>query len=115
MGDCIFCKIVDGEIPSEKILETDNFIVIKDVNPKVEGHTLVIPKKHYSTLLDVPAPLLGEFLEAAKEASLKLIDETKAEGFNLVMNNYEVAGQVVDHAHIHILPRKKGDGFSTNV
>jgi histidine triad (HIT) family protein len=109
--DCIFCKIANGEMKSEKILEDDNFYCIRDINPKVKGHALVISKKHYPTLLDVPSSLLGEFLEMAKKLALKLMDEEKAEGFNVVMNNYEVAGQLVPHTHIHILPRKKDDGF----
>lgn len=113
--DCIFCKIVKGEIKSEKILETDNFFAIKDVNPKTKGHSLVIPKKHYETLLDVPASLLGEFLGIGKKLALKLLDEEKAEGFNLIMNNYEVAGQLVPHVHLHVLPRTKGDGFGMGV
>jgi histidine triad (HIT) family protein len=111
MEECIFCKIAKGEIPIEKILETERFVVFKDSNPKVPGHSLVIPKEHYKTLLDIPDSLMGEFLETAKEAAFKLIKETGAEGFNLIMNNYEVAGQVVPHAHLHILPRKKNDGF----
>ena len=109
-ADCIFCKIAKGEIPSEKILETENFFAIKDIHPKTQGHSLIISKKHYKTLLDMPASLLGEFLETAKILSLKLIDEEKAQGFNLVMNNYEVAGQLVPHVHLHVLPRyKKGE------
>lgn len=113
--DCIFCKISKGEIPSEKILETENFFAIKDINPKTSGHSLVISKKHYKTLLDVPASLFGEFLEAAKKLALKLLDEEKAEGFNLVINNYEVAGQLAPHVHLHILPRKENDGFKMGV
>ena len=115
MEECIFCKIVKGEIKSEKILETDNFFVIKDINAKTKGHSLVIPKKHYGTLLDVPASLLGEFLETAKKLALKLLDEEKADGFNLIMNNYKVAGQLVPHVHMHVLPRTKGDGFGVGV
>jgi histidine triad (HIT) family protein len=113
--DCIFCKIIRGEIPSEKILESENFIVIKDINPKVSGHSLVISKKHFKTFLDMPNLLFGEFLETAKKAVLKLIDGEKAQGFNLVMNNYEVAGQLVPHIHLHILPRKKDDNFNAGV
>lgn len=113
--DCIFCKIVKGEVPSEKVLETERFIVIRDANPKTEGHSLVIPKEHYKTLLDVPDSLMGEFLEIAKETAFKLIKENKAEGFNLIMNNYKVAGQLVPHVHLHVLPRKKGDGFGVGV
>ncbi len=113
--DCIFCKIAKGEIPSEKILETDNFFAIKDIHPKTKGHSLVISKKHYQTLLDVPSSLFGEFLEAGKKLALQLLKEEKAEGFNLVINNYKVAGQLVPHIHLHILPRKKDDGFRMNV
>jgi len=113
--DCIFCKIAKGEIPSERILETDNFFAVKDINPKTKGHSLVISKKHYQTILDMPSSLLGEFLEAGKELALKLLKEENAEGFNLVINNYRVAGQLVPHAHLHVLPRKKDDGFRMNV
>ena len=112
---CIFCKIAKGEIPSEKLLETDNFFAIKDINPKTKGHSLVISKKHYPTLLDVPSSLLGEFLEAGKQLALKLLKEENAEGFNLVINSYKVAGQLVPHVHLHILPRKENDGFRMRV
>ncbi len=115
MENCIFCKIVKGEIPAEKILETENFIAIRDVNPKTEGHSLIIPKEHYKNLLDIPAYLNKELLETAKNVSLKLMEETSSEGFNLMMNNNPVAGQVVMHAHLHVLPRKEGDGFNTRV
>ena len=110
MEDCIFCKIVSGEIPSERVLENDNFIVIKDINPFTKGHSLVIPKKHYETLLDVPDSLMGEYLETAKEVAFKLLKENKAEGFNLLMSNFKVAQQEVPHVHLHIVPRKKADG-----
>lgn len=113
--DCIFCKIARGEIPSQKILESENFFAIKDIHPKTQGHSLIISKKHYKTLLDMPSSLLGEFLETGKELALKLLKEEKADGFNLVINNYEVAGQLVPHVHLHILPRKKNDGFRMNV
>jgi histidine triad (HIT) family protein len=104
--DCIFCKIVSGEIPAEKVLETKNFIVIKDANPKVEGHSLVIPKKHCNSFLDLSRKQYEDFLVTAKEAV-----GTFSGDFNLVINNGSVAGQVVKHLHMHILPRKFGDGF----
>ena len=113
--DCIFCKIASGEISAEKILDSDNFFAIKDINPKTKGHSLIISKKHYKTLIDMPDSLLGEFLEKTKKLALKLLKEENAEGFNLIMNNYEIAGQIVPHVHIHILPRKKQDGFRGNV
>ena len=109
--DCIFCKIVKGEITADKVYEDDNVIGILDANPKAEGHTLIIPKKHFKTLLDVPNSLGNELIEAAKKVALKLIEEGKGDGFNLLMNNFDSAGQVVHHAHMHIIPRKKGDGL----
>ncbi len=103
--DCIFCKIARGEIKVEKILETENFFAIKDLHPKTRGHVLVIPKKHFLNLLDLPSSLYGEMLETAKEIALNLMKQENSEGFNLIMNNFEVAGQKVMHAHLHILPR----------
>lgn len=115
MKDCVFCKIAKGEIPSEKVFENGNFIVIKDVHPRTRGHSLVIPKKHYRTLLDMPCSLYGEFLEVTKESAFKLLKQEKAEGFNLVMNNFKPAGQIVEHVHLHIIPRTNEDGFKLNV
>ena len=109
MEDCIFCKIVKGEIPSEKIYENDNFFCILDISPIAEGHTLIIPKKHFETILDIPDNLGPELLEAIKKISLDLIKEGKAEGFNIIQSNKEVAQQEVPHAHFHIIPRKKDD------
>jgi histidine triad (HIT) family protein len=111
VDDCIFCKIVKGEIPSEKVYEDDNFIGFLDINPEVKGHTLVIPKKHFKTLLDMPSSLGNEMLEAIKKISLELIDKQKSGGVNVVFNINKIAGQEVDHVHAHILPREKGDGI----
>ncbi|MAG37799.1 HIT family protein [Candidatus Pacearchaeota archaeon] len=109
--NCIFCKIVKGEISAEKVLEGDSFIAIKDANPVMEEHTLVIPKQHWVTLLDIPNKFGNELLEFTKKVAEKLMDSGVADGFNVVMNNLEVAGQVVKHAHIHLIPRKEGDGI----
>jgi len=111
MEDCIFCKIILGEIPCQKILEDDNFIVIKDANPRVIDHLLVIPKEHYENFSDIPSELYGNLLEIVKKAVEKLgVNE-----FNLVVNNGKSAGQLISHAHLHILPRKEDDGFRLNV
>ena len=107
---CTFCKIIKGEISLEKIGESDKFIAIKDANPRVEGHSLIIPKNHYVTLLDIPNTWGEELLSFTKKIAGKIMDETGADGFNIVMNNLEAAGQVVGHAHLHIFPRKDGDG-----
>ena len=109
--DCVFCKIVAGEIDSEKVIENDDFIVIKNINPVVDGHSLVIPKEHYENFLDLPSGLYEGFLKIAKEAVGKL----GAKDFELVTNNGKVAGQSILHLHLHILPRVEGDGFSVGV
>lgn len=108
MKDCIFCKIANGEIPSEKIYENDNFFSIPDKDQKIEGHSLVISKKHFETTLSLPSTMGAELLDCIKNTAMKIMKEEKAEGFNLVQNNFKVAGQVVEHIHFHILPRKEG-------
>jgi len=114
-SDCIFCKIVNGSAPSNKVYEDDNFVAFLDINHKVDNHVILIPKKHFRAIMDVPNTLGNEMLAAVKEISMNLIKEGKAEGFNFIVNNEKVAGQIVDHVHIHILPRKTGDGFSLGV
>jgi histidine triad (HIT) family protein len=106
--NCIFCKIAKGEIPSEKMYENDNFFSIPDANQQIEGHALVISKKHFETMLDLPSSLGMELLDCIKQTALKVMKENDDEGFNVVNNNFECAGQVVKHVHFHILPRKKG-------
>ena len=113
--ECIFCKIAGGEIKTEKVYENDNFFSIRDIKPKVEGHSLVISKKHFKTILDVPDSLASELLDCIKKTTIKLMNENKAEGFNLVNNSSKIAGQIVDHFHVHILPRKTRDNFSIGV
>lgn len=108
--DCIFCKIAKGEIPAEKIKESDNFFAVRDKYPHTEGHSLVIPKKHFVTTLDIPNRLGDELLKLIKDVASDLLDEKYGDGFNILQNNLEVAGQVVMHAHFHIIPRKEGDG-----
>jgi histidine triad (HIT) family protein len=109
--DCLFCKIVDGEIPSDVVLENEDFIVIKDISPNVPGHSLVIPKKHCKNFFDMPTETYEGLLKTAREAVDILMKEEGAKGFNLLMNSGAVAWQLVDHAHLHILPRREGDGL----
>lgn len=108
--DCIFCKIVKGEIPSEKIWEDEDFIAFSDVHPVAEGHTLVIPKKHFENLIGVDKENSETFIQAIQEVGKILIDKYDSDGFNAVLNNGKSAGQVVEHVHFHLLPRKEGDG-----
>ncbi len=109
--ECIFCKIVRKEISVEYLEETDNFIAILDKNPVSEGHTLVLPKKHHVNLFDLPNMHAEEMLKLIKKISFDILEKKKGDGFNLIMNNLPPAGQVVMHAHIHIIPRKEGDGL----
>ncbi len=112
---CVFCRLALGKIKNEKFAESNNFFAIFDNHPKMNGHILVIPKNHFVTLLDIPNKLGGEMLEFTKKVAGKLLDEKYGDGFNIVMNNLSVAGQIVMHAHLHILPRKEDDGLRTLV
>ena len=115
MNECIFCRISQGEIKTKKIIyENSNFFSIPDANPITKGHSLVISKKHFKTILDLQNSLGSELIDCIKNTSLKIIKETDSEGFNVINNNFEVAGQAVHHIHFHIIPRKKGDGLKIN-
>ena len=109
--NCIFCKIAKGEIKSEIVKTGNSFIAIKDINPVAEGHVLVIPKRHYATLLDIPNNLAEELLKFMKEVASEVLEKKLGDGFNIIMNNLEPAGQLVMHAHIHVIPRKEKDGI----
>lgn len=114
MTDCIFCKIVEGKIPSTKIFEDEYNIAIFDINPIAKAHTLFITKEHYSNLLDVPAekiPLLFVNLPRLVSAILKA---SGFEGFNILQNNQRCAGQLIPHLHLHIIPRRPGDQIHFN-
>ena len=109
--NCIFCKIAKREISADFLEETNNFIAVLDTHPKAPGHVLVIPKKHYITILDVPNKLSEEMLKLIKKAASKILEKKQGDGFNILMNNLPPANQAVMHAHIHIIPRKEGDGL----
>ena len=110
--NCIFCKIANGEIPSATLYEDEAFRVILDLNPASRGHALVLPKDHYANLFEIPADVLGRAAEVAKTVGTKLYEGLHADGFNLVQNNGESAGQTVFHFHMHLIPRYKGDTVS---
>ncbi len=109
--DCIFCKIVKGEIPSARVYEDEKVMAFLDIAPTGKGHTLVIPKAHYPILMDVPDELLMELIIAVKKISRAVILATGAGGINLALAMHDIAGQSVPHAHFHIIPRHKGDGL----
>lgn len=112
MTECIFCKISKEEIPTERIYENPNFFSILDANPKTAGHSLIISKKHFQNILDLPSIAGKDFLDCVKNTSIILIKKYDASGFNIVSNNFESAGQVIGHVHFHLTPRKEGDNFS---
>ncbi len=108
--NCIFCKIAKGEIPSKTIYEDDNFRVILDLGPATRGHALVMPKNHYADLYELPENEAMEAMKIAKKMMQKMTNALGCQGFNLVQNNKEVAGQTVPHFHLHLIPRYDGDG-----
>lgn len=111
MSDCVFCKIVRKEIKADFVDSSNSFIAIRDAKPRAEGHTLIIPKEHYVTLLDLPNKLGNELLTFTKQVAGSLLEEKYGDGFNVIMNNLACAGQVVMHAHIHLVPRNEDDGL----
>jgi histidine triad (HIT) family protein len=109
MEDCVFCKIIDGKIPSAKVYEDKSIICFLDIMPANKGHCLVVPKKHYETLLDIPEEEIENLMKAVKKVTKALSLSIGSGSYNIIWNNGKVAGQLVNHAHIHIIPRFKGD------
>ncbi len=101
---CIFCKIVNGEIPAKVVYEDEYVLAFLDINPRSKGHTLVIPKKHYETFDEIPDEELSKFILGVKRTVEKL-KKLGFKGYNIVNNNGKVAGQEVNHVHFHIIPR----------
>jgi histidine triad (HIT) family protein len=112
--DCIFCKIVAGEIPSTRIYEDEAIIAFMDISPIIHGHALVIPKLHYKYITDTPAELLGRCLSVAKRVAQAQVDVLGADGVNLHQANGSAAGQVVPHIHFHVIPRFRNDDHHWN-
>ncbi len=108
--NCIFCKIINGEIPAEKIYEDSDFLAFLDITPVNHGHTLLIPKQHYKNIFDIPDELISTIAPLIKKLSFAIKQSLGAGGINIAMNNDLVAGQLVFHAHIHIIPRFENDG-----
>lgn len=109
--DCIFCKIIKGEIPCSKLYEDNEFFAFLDIAPINKGHTLIVPKIHCKNLLDFPKAEETDLVEFIKKVARAIIKATNADGFNLGLNNGEAAGQVVHHAHFHIIPRFSDDNL----
>lgn len=107
--NCIFCKIASGEIPSRKIYEDDVFVIILDLNPTSKGHALIIPKLHYTNLYELDTEIAGKTMKLAKKMAVKMTKALGCDGFNLLQNNGECAGQTMFHFHMHLIPRYKDD------
>ena len=109
MENCIFCRIIAGEIPSMRIYEDQDCIATLDIGPAAKGHTLIIPNKHFADVTDnAPEALLGKLMKVAASVGMRQKERLSAAGFNIVQNNGEAAGQTVPHLHIHVIPRYEG-------
>ena len=109
-NNCIFCKLANGEIPTATLYEDEDFRVILDANPASKGHARIIPKEHYANLYELEESLAGKAMILAKKMVAKMTDVLGCDGYNLVQNNGECAGQTVFHFHLHLIPRYKDDG-----
>lgn len=112
--DCIFCKIVSGEIPSKSIYEDEDFRVILDLQPATRGHALILPKEHADNLYQLSDEVAAKVLVLAKKLATSMTKKLGCDGFNLVQNNGEAAGQTVMHFHMHLIPRYRQDGQTIN-
>lgn len=107
---CIFCKIANGMIPSKTLYEDEDFRVILDLGPATKGHALILPKQHSDNLYELPDETAAKVMVLAKKMAAKMTEKLQCDGFNIVQNNGEVAGQTVMHYHLHLIPRYKDDG-----
>ena len=107
--NCIFCKLANGQIPTNSIYEDDDFNVILDASPATKGHALILPKEHYANIFEIDEEILGKAAKLAKKIMIKEKDNLKCDGYNLLQHNGEVAGQTVFHFHMHLIPRYESD------
>jgi histidine triad (HIT) family protein len=108
-SDCIFCKIASGVIPSGKVYETDEVFAFMDIAPVSDGHTLIVPRKHYEKMEDCPPEVLAEMGRVLGIVAKAVVQGTGADGYNVICNRGQAAGQVVEHVHFHVIPRTAGD------
>lgn len=109
--DCIFCKIIRGELPSYKLYEDAHALAILDINPITRGHTLLLSKSHYETTKDTPVEVLTALTQASYPVIKAVLAAVKAEGYNILINNHKSAGQQIPHLHWHIIPRHFNDNI----
>lgn len=109
-SDCIFCKMVAGQIPVSRVYEDEVVLAFLDIGPISDGHTLVIPKQHFDKLHECPAEVLGQVAERLGKIAGAVTVAMESDGYNVLCNNGRAAGQVIDHLHFHVIPRNAGDG-----
>ena len=107
--DCIFCKLANGDIPTNIVYEDDTFTVIMDASPATKGHCLILPKDHYANIYELDEEVAGKAFKLAKKLATVMTEKLDCDGFNIVQNNGETAGQTVFHFHMHLIPRYKDD------
>ncbi|MBY9010900.1 MAG: HIT family protein [Candidatus Lokiarchaeota archaeon] len=108
--ECIFCQIVEKKIPSQILFENDTNLAFLDIFPISKGHTIVIPKNHYNNLEDIPVIELADLYKVVKNISSIIYKKLKIDGYNILQNNFAAAGQVINHFHVHLIPRSREDG-----
>ncbi|MDP3985830.1 MAG: HIT family protein [Candidatus Veblenbacteria bacterium] len=113
MSDCIFCKIISGDIPATKVYEDAGFLAFLDIHPVSPGHTLVIPKQHYDRFETTPPEVVAELYKLLRSIAVSIAAGAGADAFNLGVNNGPAAGQVIFHTHVHVIPRKPKDGLES--
>lgn len=109
MNDCIFCKIINGDIPSVKVYEDEDVLALFDKFPSTPGHILVIPKKHVETIFDIDEKLAGKLFSVATKISKLMKEKLGVKELNVIQKNGKNAGQVIDHVHVHLIPRYEND------
>ncbi len=109
MNNCIFCKIIAGEIPASTVYEDEDFKAIIDIFPAAKGHVIILPKKHCDNLYELDEDIAAKALSVAKKIAIAVKEELDCDGINLVQNNGEAAGQTVFHFHMHVIPRYSSD------
>lgn len=110
MEECVFCRIISGRIPALKVHEDEKVSCFLDIQPANPGHALVVTKDHYPTLAETPDEELGRLFSAVKKAGRAAVAAVGAAGYNVVVNNGAVAGQIIPHVHVHVIPRFEDDG-----
>lgn len=109
MDNCIFCKIINNEIPSNKLYEDDDVLAFLDISQTTKGHALVIPKKHFDNFLATPKEIMHKVMDVAQAIGQMQIQKLHAKGVNILSNCYSAAGQTVPHFHVHVIPRYQAD------